>query len=239
MALRARIKTPQVSSCSFSLHRDCSARIGHDLIRWKSDLRTFSCFKHLFFGEAIVLAPVQSLLSSLLPSLKYLAIEFMKSVQRADASFDQVVANLSPEARPSFTIDQLTELKSAFRRVNWKNNHTIDIRLSIPFVKRGFYFVFLAGPERRSRKRLQAEQPLYPYGAIAVMLLVLGLTTAVTVVGYQVLRDTLASSQQNSLQQADFHSAAIPWLSNQEECEQSGRIWQSDQCWEQQHNPNF
>ncbi|NJR66148.1 MAG: hypothetical protein HC772_13850 [Leptolyngbyaceae cyanobacterium CRU_2_3] len=58
----------------------------------------------------------------------------MTSHQRADASFDQIITRIPPESKATFTEDQLDALKLAFRQVNWKSNHLLDIRLSIPFL---------------------------------------------------------------------------------------------------------
>lgn len=32
---------------------------------------------------------------------------------------------------------------------------------------------------------------------------------------------------------------SIPWIDNQSRCEQSGRIWRNDKCWDYQHNAMF
>lgn len=59
---------------------------------------------------------------------------------------------ISPKTASTFTDTQLIALKQAFGdRLN--KRHAVDIRLSIPFFKRGFYIVLLLGKEKRVKKR--------------------------------------------------------------------------------------
>jgi hypothetical protein len=154
--------------------------------------------------------------------------------QRADASFDQIIARVPPESKASFTAEQMDALKLAFRQVNWKSNHTIDIRLSIPLFKRGFYIVFLAGQERRSQQRLRAEMPYYHRKAIAGLAILTLVIGGVAAIGYTGLRLTLQASQRDNV-----HPTAIPWLQSRSACEQTGRTWENNECWDQGHSPDF
>ncbi|MBD2501726.1 hypothetical protein [Anabaena azotica] len=36
-----------------------------------------------------------------------------------------------------------------------------------------------------------------------------------------------------------FQATSIPWITNQSECEYSGRNWHDNQCWDEEHNPMF
>ena len=42
-----------------------------------------------------------------------------------------------------------------------------------------------------------------------------------------------------SLQNASVYPTAIPWLQNEFECLNTGRIWQEDKCWDAEHDANF
>jgi hypothetical protein len=37
----------------------------------------------------------------------------------------------------------------------------------------------------------------------------------------------------------DHHSTSIPWIENKYDCEKTGRIWQNNKCWDNEHNPMF
>ena len=36
-----------------------------------------------------------------------------------------------------------------------------------------------------------------------------------------------------------IHPTSIPGIKDQEKCEQTGRVWEDDKCWDYQHNPSF
>lgn len=86
----------------------------------------------------------------------------------------------------SFSDGQLDAIKRAFGS-RTAGAHAVDIRLSIPFGSRSFYFIVLAGKERRSPRRVAWERrlrPLWTLGNAAVMavfaaLLLLSLATVV------------------------------------------------------------
>jgi len=63
---------------------------------------------------------------------------------------------LSPEVVASFTEAQRDAIMTMFgaREIT---NHSIEIRHSIPFGRRRFYFIFLMGPERRTFVRLHSQ----------------------------------------------------------------------------------
>ncbi|WP_157087472.1 hypothetical protein [Anabaena sp. CA = ATCC 33047] len=42
----------------------------------------------------------------------------------------------------------------------------------------------------------------------------------------------------SSLDKAPF-PASIPWIQNQFECEKTGRNWNNNQCWDEEHSPWF
>lgn len=42
-----------------------------------------------------------------------------------------------------------------------------------------------------------------------------------------------------ALTSTSFHATSIPWLTNQYICQETGRIWRDDKCWDEEHNPTF
>lgn len=88
----------------------------------------------------------------------------------------------------SFSDGQLDAIKRAFGS-RTAGAHTIDLRVSIPFGSRSFYFILLAGKERRSLRRIAWERklrPLLTIGnavviAVFIVMLCLSLATVVYV----------------------------------------------------------
>ncbi len=74
------------------------------------------------------------------------------------------------EVASSFTELQLETIEHALEGGKWRD-HPVDVRLSIPFLWRRFYFVLLAGPERRSAERRKYERARRPVRVIADMIL--------------------------------------------------------------------
>ncbi len=78
----------------------------------------------------------------------------------------RLLADMPEDVANSFTEFQLTMIEHALDGGCWRE-HLVDIRLSIPLLWRRFYFVILAGPERRSRERRRGERRRRPLGTIA------------------------------------------------------------------------
>jgi hypothetical protein len=66
----------------------------------------------------------------------------------------------------SFTETQLAAIEYAIEDRS-RRHPLIDIRLSVPFIWRRFFVVFLAGPERRSPERLRRERVKHAFWTIA------------------------------------------------------------------------
>ncbi len=74
------------------------------------------------------------------------------------------------EIANSFTELQLETIEHALEGGKWRH-HPVDIRLSIPVLWRRFYFVLLAGPERRSAERRKFERARRPVRVVADIIL--------------------------------------------------------------------
>lgn len=65
-----------------------------------------------------------------------------------DPFLQQMFARMSPGAKFTFTPAQIDEIKKAFSARS-RTSHDLDIRHSIQLFGKSYYFVFLAGRERR------------------------------------------------------------------------------------------
>lgn len=61
----------------------------------------------------------------------------------------------------TFPPEQLEALKKVYNQ-RASREHPVDLRLSIPFISRGFYFVLLAGKEKRQKQRRKQEKGQHP-----------------------------------------------------------------------------
>lgn len=61
-------------------------------------------------------------------------------------------SRVPPEVARSFTADQMAAIKSAFGGERW-DGHAVDIRGTVPLPFKRYYFVLVAGPDRRGRRR--------------------------------------------------------------------------------------
>lgn len=158
----------------------------------------------------------------------------LKSSTKTNFPFEQMITRLSPEIVATFTPTQLDALKIAFHQLNCKK-HAIDIRFSLPFPGKGVYLVFLAGSEQRSLTRRRASRTHISQGAfisIAVSTILVGAIAALTL--FPLIQSSLKSSKTSS-----FYPTGIPWLNSRAACENTGRVWKGETCWDEQHNPNF
>jgi hypothetical protein len=66
-------------------------------------------------------------------------------------------------------------------------SHPIDIRISLPFLHRRFYFTVVAGQERRHKDRVQADRQTYPLITAGNVMFSLGVATLFTLAALAVL----------------------------------------------------
>lgn len=116
-------------------------------------------------------------------------------------------------------------------------DHLVSLKLSLPFLGRGAYFVFAAGPDRRARYRnLQNRNP-YVFPAVCASTL-LGATI---VLGLLQLNGTplLAKPDPEFAPDEDFYPTVVPFKKTRQDCEESHRQWIDDQCIDTLHDPSF
>ncbi|MEQ8997517.1 MAG: hypothetical protein RID53_13575 [Coleofasciculus sp. B1-GNL1-01] len=96
----------------------------------------------------------------------------MKS-SKPDPFIEQFFARIPPKTAATFNPNQLDILKQTFGNRASKK-HAVDLRLSMPFPKGGFYWVLLMGREKRSRDRIQQERHKHPLWTVANGLVISG-----------------------------------------------------------------
>jgi hypothetical protein len=75
---------------------------------------------------------------------------------RNDPFIIGMMERLSPNERGSFSDEQLVSLKTAFGARTW-GIHPVDLRWTIKIWRKRYYFVFVAGVNRRPLSRRQQE----------------------------------------------------------------------------------
>lgn len=73
---------------------------------------------------------------------------YMRAIN--DPFLERFFARVPKDIAASFNDDQLLAIKQAFAE-SASRSHALDLRLSLPFLFSRFYFVVIAGPERRSK----------------------------------------------------------------------------------------
>ena len=96
-------------------------------------------------------------------------------IKRHDPFIAGLKERLPEELRESFTEEQLEALKLAFGTRSW-GKHSVDLRGTVKFWHRRYYFVFLAGRNYRQLSRLEQELSLLGKATVlAAILLACGL----------------------------------------------------------------
>ncbi|MBF0129587.1 MAG: hypothetical protein HQL33_06315 [Alphaproteobacteria bacterium] len=97
-----------------------------------------------------------------------------KNASLDSASIDVLLARVPRAVKDTLTIEQKQGIANAMREVAWRK-HPVDMRLSIPFFSRRFYFTMIAGEEQRSSERRKIEQNLRPVRTMGNMMFILGI----------------------------------------------------------------
>lgn len=153
----------------------------------------------------------------------------------------RILAQLPPEERHTFSARQINALHQSALSLP-KTSHIIHIRWSLPFPGKGFYFVFFAGKERRSRQRLLADQD---FQLIPRVILLIGILLGCTILfGLAYGQRRVAIHKQRSLINPDgstevIHPTVVPFKYDQKQCETSHRKWEDGQCIDYDHDPTF
>jgi hypothetical protein len=153
-------------------------------------------------------------------------------MNRKSSLFEKIFHRLPPDISQTFTPAQQEALQLAIVQIK-ADRHPVDIRLSVPFLGKGFYLVILAGIERRSLKRLRTEDPAYTLKAIGYLS---GAVILAAIAIFALFRLTHHVTQPIA---ETSYPTAIPWIDNEAECHHTGRTWHEQKCWDSEWSPKF
>jgi hypothetical protein len=104
-----------------------------------------------------------------------------------DPFLEQFFARIPEKTANSFTSDQLLAIKMAFGARDW-GLHAIDMRFTIPLLR--YYFVLVAGPEKRSPDRRRKDKKFRPAtmigNAVALLIFLAILAVPIALTAYTV-----------------------------------------------------
>lgn len=155
-----------------------------------------------------------------------------KSLQKNNPAFEQLLMKIPPEIAKTFTFEQIKAIKRAFDHDY--NRHPVDIRVSIPIPGLRFYLILLAGRQHRS----QVSRSMFPLWKPVNTLLLTGFFILLLTSGFIIFSYVFSSLSSISLPASPF-ATSLPFIENQSSCEQTGRIWRHNQCWDSEQNPSF
>ncbi len=99
----------------------------------------------------------------------------------SDSRTDAIAENWLFSRLPSPVIGSLTEEQfEALRQAvdgSGMTRHPVNIRFSLPFGSRRYFFTFVVGSERRARARLARERAHYPLRTAGNFFFMLGMAT--------------------------------------------------------------
>lgn len=159
-------------------------------------------------------------------------IEMSQSFQGSPNAY-RMLQRMPRTISTTFSVLQIQAIENALI----PRSHVINLRLSLPFLGKGAYFVLAAGPNKRSHYRnLQNSNPFVMPAVFTSV--VIG---AASIVGLVALKGSALLEQPDPVfaQGEDFHPTVVPFKKNRQECEESGRKWTNDQCIDSVHDPVF
>ncbi len=129
-----------------------------------------------------------------------------------EAFIERLNAKLPRDVAESFNDAQYEAIECAFGARRWRN-HAIDLRWLLPLFGRSYYFVLLAGAERRTRKRRLRDRLLHPLISIGNGIVAVVFFTGIlfsTLVSLYVLKSVLGINLF-----PDFSLGVMPILENE------------------------
>ena len=109
-----------------------------------------------------------------------------------DPFLEEFFQRIPERTARSFSDDQLLAIKMAFSARTW-GAHSVDLRLSLPFLLRRYYIVLLMGPERRSAVRRALDRKRTPLATLGNAMGI-GVFLAVAAVPVMIIAYTLKTS---------------------------------------------
>lgn len=157
------------------------------------------------------------------------------SSYRLDPSMLRMLNRLPKEMVEGFSEQELLALYRAMPR---SGKHAIDLRLTLPFLPKRLYFVFLMGQDKRSGKaRPERQKPWTP--ATTAFAMVLSMATLITVYSVTYRFMQAQSRDVTPAEAATSHPTALPWIESEADCKGTTRQWKDGLCFEDDHDPTF
>lgn len=153
-----------------------------------------------------------------------------------DAALERFLKRLPDDIANSFTIEQLQAMQTGLQATQWRR-HPVDIRMTIPVLWKKFYFVLVAGPEKRSKIRRASDRVQQPIWTLANVLFVICLTSTGILLSLGLFQLKMISL--GSLTKTTTYPAGIPFKESPEACEESGRAWRNGECIDYGHDATF
>lgn len=159
-----------------------------------------------------------------------------ESFQRLDPSLLRILHRLPSDVAGSLTERQIQALHQAIAQ---PARHSIDLRKTLSIFCWRYYFVFLAGPERRAPTRLQKSRRPWSAASTAIAtLLLLGAGLAIYQITYRRLLEVPAPKT-SVKSTAEVHPTALPWIERPADCRGAKRQWKDGMCYDSEHSPEF
>lgn len=108
-------------------------------------------------------------------------MDYIKTDIKQDPVITKLLNKIPLSQRETFSDDQLVALKAALSGRSW-GVHAVDIRWTLGFWRFTYYFVFLAGRNRRELSRREQEM-----ARLAKLMFLIGFITLSTLLGLLVL----------------------------------------------------
>ncbi len=145
-----------------------------------------------------------------------------------------LLQRLPIEISTTFTLSQIQAMEGALT----PRAHLIDVQQQLPFLGKGAYLVFAAGPNRRARYHSNLRNRnawVMPVILVSTAVSTLSLFSLITLRSSQLL----AKPDPSFTTKKAFYPTTVPFKRNQQECEQSSRQWINDKCVDSEHDPAF
>jgi len=154
-----------------------------------------------------------------------------ESFQKSPNAY-RMLQRIPREIGASFSPTQIQAIENALI----PRTHLVDVRLSLPFLGKGAYLVFAAGPNKRAHYRdLQNRNP-FVMPAIGASVAV---GTAVIASLVYLKGSTLLAEPDPVFADDAFHPTVVPFKKNRQECVKSNRQWVDNECIDKIHDPTF
>lgn len=96
----------------------------------------------------------------------------------------------------------------------------------------------LAGRERFSKQQIQGHKNVNPARKPINSIFLVG-SVVVLFSSSFVIASSIISTLDDFISNSTYSPTSIPWINNNYDCKHSGRVWQDNKCWDEEHSPMF